>query len=70
MNRRRFLAVTGAAATAVAATPVPSGASEQAEVSRRKLERRSAERDASAARRRVGDVEAAIEDLDADEPDK
>ncbi|MFI7597145.1 hypothetical protein [Actinoplanes sp. NPDC049681] len=42
----------------------------QAEVSRRKLERRSAERDASAARRRVGDVEAALEDLDADEPEK
>jgi hypothetical protein len=41
----------------------------QAEVSRRKLARRSAERDASAARREVGDVEAAIEDLDADEPD-
>jgi len=40
----------------------------QAEVSRRKLARRSAERDASVARRRVGDVEAAIEDLDADEP--
>ncbi|MFI7541107.1 hypothetical protein [Actinoplanes sp. NPDC049599] len=41
----------------------------QAEVSRRKLARRSAERDASAARREVGDVEAALEDLDADEPD-
>jgi hypothetical protein len=41
----------------------------QAEVSRRKLARRSAERDASVARRRVGDVEAAIEDLDADERD-
>ena len=41
----------------------------QAEVSRRKLARRSAERDASVARRRVGDVEAAIEDLDADAPD-
>jgi hypothetical protein len=41
----------------------------QAEVSRRKLARRSAERDASAARRQVGDVEAAIEDIDADEPD-
>jgi hypothetical protein len=40
----------------------------QAEVSRRKLARRSAERDASAARRQVGDVEAALEDLDADEP--
>jgi hypothetical protein len=42
----------------------------QAEVSRRKLARRSAERDASAARREVGDVEAALEDLDADEPDQ
>jgi len=41
----------------------------QAELSRRKLARRSSERDASAARRQVGDVEAAIEDLDADEPD-
>ncbi|GAA2505949.1 hypothetical protein [Winogradskya humida] len=40
----------------------------QAELSRRKLARRSAERDASAARRQVGDVEAAIEDLDAEEP--
>ena len=40
----------------------------QAEVSRRKLARRSAERDASAARRQVGDVEAALEDLEADEP--
>ncbi|MFI5932831.1 hypothetical protein [Actinoplanes sp. NPDC051494] len=40
----------------------------QAEVSRRKLDRRTAERDASAARRHVGDVEAAIEDLDAGEP--
>ncbi|WP_306204758.1 hypothetical protein [Actinoplanes sp. RD1] len=40
----------------------------QAELSRRKLARRSAERDASAARRRTGDVEAAIEDLEADEP--
>ncbi|MEU4213762.1 hypothetical protein [Actinoplanes sp. NPDC026623] len=41
----------------------------QAELSRRKLARRSSERDASAARRQVGDVEAAIEDLDADETD-
>ncbi|MEV6597363.1 hypothetical protein AB0M36_10930 [Actinoplanes sp. NPDC051346] len=41
----------------------------QAEVSRRKLARRSAEREASAARRQVGDVEAALEDLDAEEPD-
>ena len=40
----------------------------QAEVSRRKLARRAAERDASAARREVGDVEAALEDLEADEP--
>ncbi|MEV4704134.1 hypothetical protein [Actinoplanes sp. NPDC049316] len=40
----------------------------QAEVSRRKLARRSAEREASAARRRVGDVEAALEDLEGDEP--
>ncbi|BCJ54018.1 hypothetical protein Asp14428_54930 [Actinoplanes sp. NBRC 14428] len=42
----------------------------QAEVSRRKLARRSAERDASSVRRQVGDVEAALEDLDADEPDR
>jgi len=42
----------------------------QAEVSRRKLARRSAERDASAARREVGDVEAALEDLDAEEPEQ
>lgn len=42
----------------------------QAEVSRRKLARRSAERDASVARREVGDVEAAIEDLDAEEPEQ
>ncbi|UQU65597.1 hypothetical protein COUCH_04535 [Couchioplanes caeruleus] len=40
----------------------------QAEVSRRKLARRSAEREASVGRRRVGDVEAALEDLEADEP--
>ncbi|MGA5301559.1 hypothetical protein ACPCHT_16640 [Nucisporomicrobium flavum] len=40
----------------------------QAEVSRRKLARRSAEREASVARRRVGDVEAALEDLEGDEP--
>lgn len=38
----------------------------QAEVSRRKLARRSAEREASAARRHTGDVEAALEDLEAD----
>ena len=42
----------------------------QAEVSRRKLARRSAERDASVARREVGDVEAALEDLDAEEPEQ
>lgn len=41
----------------------------QAEVSRRKLARRSAERDASTARREVGDVEAALEDLDVDHPE-
>ncbi|AGL21002.1 hypothetical protein [Actinoplanes sp. N902-109] len=40
----------------------------QAELSRRKLERRSAEREASAARRQVGDVEAALEDLAGAEP--
>jgi hypothetical protein len=37
----------------------------QAEVARRKLARRTAERDAAAARRRVGDVQAALEDLEA-----
>ncbi|GAB1643107.1 hypothetical protein [Krasilnikovia sp. MM14-A1259] len=36
----------------------------QADVSGRTLARRSAEREATAARRRVGDAEAAIEDLD------
>jgi len=36
-----------------------------ADVARRKLARRTAERDAAAARRQVGDVQAAIEDLDA-----
>lgn len=41
----------------------------QAEVARRKQARRSAERDAAAARRRVGDVQAALEDLEADVPD-
>jgi DNA repair exonuclease SbcCD ATPase subunit len=37
-----------------------------ADVSRRKLARRTAEREAAAARRRVGDVQAALEDLEAD----
>jgi peptidoglycan hydrolase CwlO-like protein len=41
----------------------------QAEVGRRKLARRTAEREAAAARRRVGDAEAAIEDLDAEAPE-
>jgi DNA repair exonuclease SbcCD ATPase subunit len=41
----------------------------QADVARRKLARRTAEREAAAARRRVGDVQAALEDLEADEPD-
>ncbi len=36
-----------------------------ADVSRRKLARRTAEREAAAARRRVGDVQAALEDLEA-----
>jgi len=40
----------------------------QAEVGRRKQARRAAERDAAAARRRVGDAEAALEDLAADAP--
>ena len=40
-----------------------------ADVSRRKLARRTAERDVAAARRRVGDVQAALEDLGADEAD-
>jgi hypothetical protein len=40
-----------------------------ADVSRRKLARRTAEREAAAARRRVGDVQAAIEDLEADDAD-
>ncbi|MCW2138383.1 hypothetical protein [Actinoplanes cyaneus] len=35
-----------------------------AEVGRRKLARRTAEREAAAARRRVGDVQAALDDLD------
>ena len=41
----------------------------QADVARRKQARRQAERDAAAARRQVGDVQAALEDLEADEPD-
>jgi hypothetical protein len=41
----------------------------QADVARRKLARRTAEREAAAARRQVGDVQAALEDLEADEPD-
>ncbi|HEV7963507.1 MAG TPA: hypothetical protein VGP57_13290 [Actinoplanes sp.] len=41
----------------------------QAEVARRKLARRTAERDAAAARRRVGDVQAALEDLEAADED-
>ena len=41
----------------------------QADVARRKQARRAAEREAAAARRRVGDVQAALEDLEASEPD-
>jgi hypothetical protein len=41
----------------------------QADVARRKLARRTAEREAAAARRRVGDVQAAIEDLEGDDSD-
>ncbi|MET0426141.1 MAG: hypothetical protein ABW046_19890 [Actinoplanes sp.] len=41
----------------------------QAEVARRKQARRTAERDTAAARRRVGDVQAALEDLETDDPD-
>jgi hypothetical protein len=41
----------------------------QADVARRKLARRTAEREAAAARRRVGDVQAALEDLESDESD-
>jgi hypothetical protein len=41
----------------------------QAEVARRKQARRTAERDAAAARRQVGDVQAALEDLEPDESD-
>ncbi|MDT5040682.1 MAG: hypothetical protein QOE51_1667 [Actinoplanes sp.] len=40
-----------------------------ADVARRKLARRTAEREAAAARRRVGDVQAALEDLQADAED-
>lgn len=41
----------------------------QADVARRKLARRSAEREAAAARRQVGDVQAALEDLAAEDLD-
>ncbi|WP_433298127.1 hypothetical protein ACQP2F_42615 [Actinoplanes sp. CA-030573] len=41
----------------------------QADVARRKQARRSAERETAAARRQVGDVQAALEDLESDEPD-
>lgn len=41
----------------------------QADVARRKLARRTAEREAAAARRQVGDVQAALEDLEAEEVD-
>jgi chromosome segregation ATPase len=41
----------------------------QADVARRKQARRGAEREAAAARRQVGDVQAALEDLGSDEPD-
>jgi len=41
----------------------------QADVARRKQARRVAEREAAAARRQVGDVQAALEDLESDEPD-
>ena len=41
----------------------------QADVARRKQARRQAERDAAAARRQVGDVQAALENLESDEPD-
>ncbi|MCA2219336.1 hypothetical protein [Jidongwangia harbinensis] len=39
----------------------------QADVARRKLARRTAERETAAARRRVGDVQAALEDLEAED---
>ena len=41
----------------------------QADVARRKSARRTAERETAAARRQVGDVQAALEDLESDEPD-
>jgi hypothetical protein len=41
----------------------------QADVARRKQARRLAEREAAAARRQVGDVAAALEDLESDEPE-
>jgi hypothetical protein len=41
----------------------------QADVARRKQARRTAERETAAARRQVGDVQAALEDLESDEPD-
>jgi len=40
-----------------------------ADVARRKLARRTAERETAAARRQVGDVQAALEDLEGDETD-
>ncbi len=40
----------------------------QADVARRKVARRTAERETAAARRQVGDVQAALEDLDAQDP--
>jgi hypothetical protein len=40
-----------------------------ADVARRKLARRTAEREAAAARRQVGDVQAALEDLEAEDSD-
>ena len=40
-----------------------------ADVARRKLARRTAEREAAAARRRVGDVQAALEDLEGESED-
>jgi chromosome segregation ATPase len=41
----------------------------QADVARRKQARRAAERETATARRRVGDVQAALEDLESDETD-
>ncbi|GIM91327.1 hypothetical protein [Paractinoplanes toevensis] len=41
----------------------------QADVARRKQARRAAERETAVARRQVGDVQAALEDLESDEPD-